>query len=244
MSILTFLVILIVIGIIIYLIMRRHSSRSLAEDLRTYQVKVENLTRGQPLSPPVFFTHGPGISLFHEGGMANQAINDLSRDGNSKTIVSFFSGLPDVTDLVTLPNEILGNLKDNGSSQATFIIKARPGDLISGGSMLSCSNNGFMGLDSGSLPGNIGATAVYDLEAYDAGRELNTEKREDIPNPCSVAGLISLRGPPSNNRDTEVDRIPPRPIQVHEGIRGVGDLSSYYHGWEGPVAHLTIQRIE
>ena len=135
-----------------------------------------------------------------------------------------FSGQPEVTDLVALPDEVYGQLKNGEESTATFTIKGTPWNVLSGAMMISCSNDGLVGLDSAKLPVNIGDSVEYMLEGYDSGRGLNTEKSEDIPDLCSIAGLVPVHGKPNGNQDIEVDRISSRPIRFHEGIRGVGDL--------------------
>ncbi len=243
MRLLILILVIILIGILIYWIST--SRRSYVEQSKgsaTYKITIENLTRGQPFSPPVFLTHDPNVVLFREGQLASQGINDISRDGNERTIVKAFSGQPGVTDVVDVQKEIFGQLKTGQPSTVTLTIRGNPGDVLSGAMMISCSNDGFVGLDSAKLPDNIGDNIVYMLQGYDSGRELNTEKSEDIPDPCSMAGLVPIRGKPNGNRDTEVDRIPPRAIQVHSGILGVGDLSPYYHGWTGPMATVTVTR--
>jgi hypothetical protein len=98
-----------------------------------------------------------------------------------------------------------------------------------------------LGLDAAELPKS--GTATYWLNGYDAGREENTEKSQDIVDPCSALGPTHLNGDPNGNADATVATVPAQPIQLHPGIQGVGDLSVPNHGWTNPVAKATIERL-
>jgi hypothetical protein len=138
---------------------------------------------------------------------------------------------------LTSAGKIVGSFTDN----VTFDIRAKPDDTFSIATMLICTNDGFTGLDRARLPER--GTAAYFLNAYDAGREQNTEKSVDIVDPCSALGPVALSGDPNGNRDAEVATIPAQVIRDHPGIQGVGDLSVALHGWTDPVAVVTITRV-
>jgi hypothetical protein len=82
----------------------------------------------------------------------------------------------------------LGSFTDT----ATFDIAARRGDRLSFAAMLICTNDGFLGLDGAHLPDDDSRTFL--LVGWDAGRENNTERQQDIVEPCSVLGPVVLPG--------------------------------------------------
>ena len=101
--------------------------------------------------------------------------------------------------------------------------------------MLICTNDGFAGLDSRRLPRNDGNTRSYNVRAYDAGTEINTELHVDlVPAPfCGGGGLGTDVTDPALAENGVVKR--------HRTIRGVGDLDDTFD-WSGSVAQLSITR--
>jgi len=216
-----------------------------APHLNTYRVTLYNLTHGQPLSPPVAATSHDGIHEFQVGKLATDQLAAIAQDGNPLPMFTLLNGSSEVTQAVnvgvplTPAGKIVGSFTDN----VTFDIQAKPEDTFSIATMLICTNDGFTGLDRARLPEK--GTAAYFLNAYDAGRENNTELSQDIPDPCSALGPVVLRGDPNGNIDTGpgVATIPAQVIQSHPGIQGIGDLSVALHGWTDPVAVVTITRV-
>jgi hypothetical protein len=94
---------------------------------------------------------------------------------------------------------------------------------VSGAIMLGMTNDGFLGPQSIDLF-KIDKPTVFDLYAYDAGTEQNTEKKEDLP---ALGGL----GRPEEKL----------PIHRHPGIRGDADAPADW-GWDvaKPVARMTV----
>lgn len=214
------------------------------DDLATYHVTIQNLTSGQPLSPPVAATHRGGIRMFNVGKLASAELEAIAEDGNEVPMFDLFNGSNKVTQAVDIGRPLTPNGKVVGdfTDSATFEIQARPGDKLSLATMLICTNDGFTGLDRAKLPKD--GLVVYELNGYDAGTENNTEQSEDIVDPCSALGPISLAGDPNGNEDAAVDTTPHQPIQHHPNITGNGDLSVQAHGWADPVAKVTIMRID
>ncbi len=194
----------------------------------TFMVTIENLTGGQPFSPPVAATHQDGVHLFQVGATASDQIAAVARDGNPVPLFTSVNGAAGITEAVTI-----GGI---GPGQTgSFEITANPADKFSMATMLSCTNDGFTGLDSVDLPGS--GSQVLSLVSWDAGRENNTERIEDLIDQCGIPF-----GTPTN-RDAEVATIPFDPIAPHPGILGVGDLDPATRGWTEPVGRVTIQRI-
>lgn len=208
-----------------------------------YQVTLENLTDGQPFSPPVAVTHRRPTRLFAVGTPASDAIEALAEDGNQSVAVNQLTGAAKVTDVVDvgMPLTPAGTTVGSFTDTVSFEIVARPGDRLSLATMLICSNDGFTGVDGTRLPFR-GSVHTY-LQGYDAGTEDNTEMSGDIVDACSALGPVVLNGDNNGNEDTAVDTNPAQVIQHHPGIAAIGDLLDA-HDWDGPVARLTIERID
>ncbi len=220
-----------------------------SDGTRTYEVTITNLTDGQPLSPPVAVTHSKKAPLFDVGGFASAAIEAIAEDGNQAVAVDGLTASQDVFDLVFDVVDVGEPLTPSGTEAAgfddtvTFEITARHGDRFSLASMLICTNDGFTGTDRVKLPRH--GTKTYQLAAYDAGTEDNTEMSEDIVDPCSGLGPVALAGDPNGNEVDAVDTSPMRRISHHAGVNGsVGDLLDA-HDWDDePIAMLTITRTD
>lgn len=214
--------------------------------LATFRVTLQNLTRGQPFSPPAAATHDEDVHMFQVGALATDELAEIAQNGNETPMVNLFNSLrledDDVTQVVDVGRPITprGVVKGGFTDSVTFMIQAHPGDRFSIATMLICTNDGFTGLDGAKLPKQ--GTSVFLTNAYDAGREVKTEKQPDLVEPCSLLGPVTLPGVhPSPNFNPPI--VPPYPIRMHAGIQGVGDLSVALHGWVDPVARVTITRV-
>jgi hypothetical protein len=212
----------------------------------TYAVTIQNLTKGQPFSPPVAATHQTGFHMFQTGQLASDALAAIAQDGDPMPMFQLVSGAAQVTDRFNIghPMTPQGTQKMpmgmTVTDTATFAITANPGDRFSLATMLTCTNDGFLGLDGVALPDQ--GSLSYELKSYDAGREQNTEKAADMVDSCSALGPVMLPGDPGGNRDKEVATTPAQLIGPHPAIKGTGDLTVAMHGWTDPVARVTIAR--
>jgi len=200
--------------------------------LATFRVTLQNGTAGQPFSPPVAVTHVPGLSIFQVGALASDQIAAVARNGDPVPLFQLLSGAPGVTEAMNL-----GVGVDPGTA-ISFMIVAGPDDLFSLATMLGCTNDGFTGVSNVALPQN--GTVTFALMSWDAGRENNTERIEDLPGRCGIPVGDPL------NRNAEVNTIPPQGIAPHPGIVGPGgssQLDPATRDWTDPVGMLTIERM-
>lgn len=215
-------------------------------ELSTYRVTLMNLTSGQPFSPPVAATHKKAIRMFEVGEVASDELAAIAQAGDEGPMFRKFTASDKVTQAVDVGRPVTprGHPVGDFTDTVTFEIKAAPGDRFSVATMLICTNDGFLGLDAVKLPAE-GAQDFF-LAGYDAGREENTERSEDIVDPCSALGPFPLRGDPNGNRDSGpgITTSPAAVIQHHPGIAGIADLSAAAHGWSDPVAKVTIERVD
>lgn len=188
-------------------------------DIATYSVRVENLTRTQPFSPPVFVTHGPGYNLFRLGAFASEGIQLIAETGNNGPATADAQASPSTFDVVAQNALILPG------ADTTVELRAPVGARLSFATMLGITNDGFTGLDRFELP-VMGSVAI-EVGSYDAGTEANNELATHVG---ALGGML---------------RAPTRhPIATHAGILGVGDMDPARYGWQDPVARVTITRIK
>lgn len=210
----------------------------------TYRVTLVNLTHGQPFSPPVAATHKKSIRMFQVGRLATDQLAAIAQDGNELPMVDLFNGSKHVTQTVDVGRPLTprGTTVGSFTDSATFEITASAGDRLSLATMLICTNDGFLGLDAVKLP-KAGSETFY-LNGYDAGREQNTERSQDIVDPCSgLNPSFPLAGDPNGNTDAGIATIPAEQIHHHPGVAGTGDLSVLNHDWADPVASVTVERL-
>jgi len=194
-----------------------------------YQVTIENLTpatapgASQPFSPPVIATHAAPYRIFRFGRYASDELRQVAEDAVNAPLVSQLESARAVYETVQGSDVILPG------AMATYTIHAkRIFSKLSLVAMLVNTNDGFVGANKLNLPRH--GSRTYLLWAFDAGTERNTEATSDIPGPCCGSHLVRV---PTHQR-----------IRLHRGIRGTGDLDPAVYDWRGPVARLTITRVD
>ncbi len=235
----TALFLLIVIGIFVT------ASVSQASHTRTYKVTITNLTDGQPLTPPLLATHSLNIGMFDVGQAANPAIQQIAENGNLGPMIDALSGSSEVHEYLVGDAPLVPAANPGGTpfpSSATFYIDAAPGQNgLSWASMLICTNDGFTGLDTVRLPKQLNVPATYYTYGYDAGTEINTEDFADMVPPCQ--GLIGVGSDDAGTGETNPALAEGGIIFHHAGVAGGNDLVAI-HDWDGPVASVTVERVD
>jgi Spondin_N len=191
---------------------------------KAYRVTVENLTPAgsQPLSPPLLVVHSSRADVWSVGDIASHGVAAIAEDANNTVLESALTGFPGVRSVETGA----GGPIPPGGSGSYVVETAGRFNRVSLLTMLVNTNDAFTGLDSLRVHGG---RTVLATGAYDAGSERNNELESHIPGPCCNNPFV---------RDPEG-----RVIQMHEGIKGVGDLSPATYGWTGPAARITIERV-
>lgn len=190
-----------------------------------YEVTITNLTTGQPLSPPVIATHDPSVFVFKKGQAASASLKLLAEDGKNLMLAGELgeaAAEKKVTDVVALG---MGYKIMPGESK-TFMVAAKPGDVLSVATMLAATNDGFTGVSGMKLDGT--APMMTEAMAMDAGTEQNTERMKDVPAPSMGMGMAPT--------------TPAEPVMEHKGITGKGDLDKAMFGWTGPVARIEVKK--
>jgi hypothetical protein len=206
-----------------------------------YVVTVENLTNGQPLTPPAIATHRKPTGLFEVGSPASLGIQQVAENGNLQPLLDALAEDKHVDQVVVAvagdPPPLLP-----GQSVSIEVSAERGAKYLSYVSMLICTNDGFTGVDGVRLPKRVGDAVEIESDAYDAGTEINTEDFADMVPPCPA-----LTGVPSDDPGTGMSDpalAENGVIHHHDGIEGIADLSVAIHDWSNPAARITIVRAQ
>jgi len=205
---------------------------------RTYEVTITNFTGGQPFTPPLVTTHEGHVGLFTVGAPASFGAKEIAENGNLAPMLGRLQS-DDAFFEVQVVTGAAGPLV--AGETVTFTIQAGvEARWISYMSMLICTNDGFTGVDTFSLPLEVGDTRERGTQAYETRTEINTEFFADIVPPCPA-----LTGVPSEEPGTGMSNpglAESGVIQMHPGILGEGNLKPSIHGFSQPVAHFSVTR--
>ena len=211
----------------------------------TYRVTVENLTHGQPFTPPVIATHNRNIELFQRNQPANIGIQQIAENGNLAPMLDILSNSADVSDFTVAvagdPPPLMPQ------SEVTVEITANSvNDVLSVAAMLICTNDSFAGLDSVTLPKQVGQTKTFKIRGYDAGTEINTEDFADIVPPCQGLTGVSSEDPGTGMSNPALAENGVIRVDKRNGgnVLGISDLLPSIHDWAGIVGTLTIERVQ
>jgi len=214
----------------------------------TYAVTIENLTDGQPFTPPVIATHRAATGMFTVGQPASFALKQIAENGDLGPMIDLLGSDKHVFDSADAMAPLVpSGLPSFGmfDDSVTLTVTAGTGaKFLSFASMLICTNDGFTGVDSLRLPKDIGEQVAVMTNGYDAGTERNTENYADIVQPCQdLHGVDVVDGTGMSNPALAEGGV----IHHHAGIQGdvddLTDLTRETHGWSGPVAEVTVERV-
>ncbi len=194
-----------------------------------YTVTFTNNTSGQYFTPPNYAIHSNSVEVFDLRSPASPGVQAVAENGGVPVLAAELNGAVDAAglgvsgvgaDAPIAPGQSVSF--DVSSDELKF-------SLVS---MIICTNDGFTGADSKSLPSSVGQTISYDLRGYDAGTEVNTENRADIvPAPfCGDGG-----GTGESNPSLAENGV----IKVHRNILGNGDLPANF-AWDNNEAIVTV----
>lgn len=216
------------------------STQAVAAD---YTIEIQNLTRGTYFTPLLVAAHPASASLFNVGDAASTELQTMAEGGD-------ISGLEAIVMTVsgqTVANPAAGLLAPGASTSATINNDANPANTqLSIVAMLLPTNDGFVGLNSLTLPTEPGSYH-YTLNAYDAGTEANDEIRGSgapgvagMPVPPPLEALVGTNG---SGRSASVEGF----VHIHPGVLGdaeadggISDIDASQSRWLNPVARVTI----
>ena len=206
-------------------------ARITAQSDGRYNVTVTNLTKGQTFTPLLLATHTPAVRIFAPGTQASPQLQVLAEEGATDMLASLLRGMTaEVREVVTATG------LQTPAVSATFQMTGGGAfSRLSIAAMLIPTNDAFVGLSSLTLPAGF-EPVVVDLLAYDSGTEINDERCASIPGP----GFTECGGPGGGARVGRGEGA----VTVHNGIHGVGDMNPALRDWRGPVARVTVQRVQ
>jgi hypothetical protein len=208
---------------------------TMMEENARYEVKVTNITHGQPLTPILVVAHHSGYHLWQLGNAASSNLEALAEGGDTSPLLSDAQADMDVAVASASSSGPFGP----GAMQSLTIETMYADDLqISVASMLANSNDGFTGVTNlaiGDLA--VGESLSTMANAYDAGTEANTEAAANIPGPAG-------NGEGFNAARDDVDFV-----SIHAGVVTADDgLSTSAltedHRWLGPTAKIVVTRLQ
>lgn len=187
---------------------------------QTYQVTIQNLTQSQVFNEIFTKVHGSQEHIFQTGSLLSDSIASLFFPN------TIFPAVIKAPHLNLVP----------GGSVSFEVSGRRRQKFFSLFSTLHATDDGFVGIDSVRLPSKRNPVITVEANAYDAGLFDNTESCD------ATTSLTSLNPPEECSQELkEVILQPKKPVVVHNGIHGVGDLSPAQYDWKNPVAQITIK---
>jgi hypothetical protein len=188
-------------------------------------ITVENLLTGQPFSPSFFAARATASApLFTLGDKASDALVAVAEGGN----IGMFSVGAAMNKELALGDAQLAIHTLPGQTRTVYVHVDEAHPLIDAVWMLGNTNDGFSGF-TGVDGSAITAATTLEVRGYDAGSEINSEKK----------GFLGALGG-GNDRDPENGVI-----TWHAGIRGDADAPKDWN-WDvnGPVARITFTPVE
>lgn len=211
--------------------------------IKTYEITIDNLTNGQPFTPPVVATHRRPVDLFENGEPASFEVKEIAENGNVTALADALAADKHVFESKVVPSPTgPGPILHDGGTLTFQITASPPAKYLSFVSMLICTNDGFTGLDSQRLPIKVGDSVAVLINAYDAGTEINTEDFADMVPPCQ--GLVGVMSGDAGTGTSDPTLAEGGVITAHPSVVGGVDLDPVVHGWTDPVASVVITRID
>jgi len=211
--------------------LHRYSNRSEHQ----YEITITNLTTGQPLSPGVVFTHTRYNSFLR--GKASEGLRLIAENGDPSVAAMELSDAKGVAAVVATEAPVHRVGGPGPASLSTMITTRANARYLSLAVMLICTNDGVAALRGVRLPRGSKSQTYY-ARGYDAGTERNEETSTTIVDPCFAIGP-TMGDADGNDRTATNNRI-----RYHRGIKGGAALDPTLHGWDGPIARITVRRIK
>ena len=208
-----------------------------------FTVSVQNLTQGIHFTPLLVAAHDADTHLFKAGMEASSSLQAMAEGG---AIAGLQTDL-DATSAQYSANPASGLLAPGASATTeTLDTHSSNNNYLSVVAMMLPTNDGFIGLDSYSIPSTPG-TYTININGYDAGTEANDE----IINGGGAPGVAGIPAAPGGDGGTGASGAAGADtntsVHIHRGVLGdtdatggTSDLDSRIHRWLNPVARVTI----
>lgn len=192
---------------------------------RVFKIKITNLTKGQPITPPVIAVHNANYHIFKLGEASSPGLAALAKDGVTNILEQELAYERNVVRAKTGTGVIAP-----GASQEVLIAVNHPEFKVSVVAMLGRTNDAIVAVKGLGTKLKRGYFFETLANVYDAGAEANTESCGEIPAPpCNSPNL----GMPGEGF-----------IRPHEGILGIGDLDLSRDSFASQAAKISITRVK
>ena len=181
-----------------------------------FGLTIDNLTLGQPITPPLAVVHDPNVEvLVYDNPEELAGIADLAEGGAREALAATLRTRPGVVAVQNLAS--IGPIPAGTSlvADATGVLGAH----VSVVGMFACTNDGYI-LATVPLTGTVGEVreVVTVAAVIDSGSENNDETAATVP--CLGGGPAAFSpGLGEGSRS------------IHAGISGGADLDTLQHGW-------------
>ncbi len=206
-------------------------------------VTVTNLTQGVLFTPLLVAAHPPSYDAFEIGTAASASLQAMAEGGDISGLTTDLNAVgADIAAVnagpqgpgVFAPADFTGaNATAAANTQLTVL------------AMLLPTNDGFLGLDSITIPTAPG-TYTYYVNGYDAGTEVNNEllvAGGGVPNTLGMPGGSADTGGTVGVTTVEANQN----VHIHRGnlgdsmpAGGNSDVNSSVHRWLNPVARVVV----
>ncbi|WP_100914669.1 spondin domain-containing protein [Pseudoalteromonas spongiae] len=205
-------------------------------------VKITNLTQGIYFTPLLVTAHSSDAMLYKLGEAASPELQAMAEGGSLDGLVAMVDSIG--ADTMANP---AGGLLAPAMSTMTNLMTADGNTQLSIVGMMLPTNDGFVGLNSWSIPSEVGTYTIY-LNAYDAGTEANNELVKNGSGAPGELGIPASPGvAPGENGTGVTTSEENKMIHVHRGnlgddnaSGGSSDLHNTVHRWLNPVAKVTV----
>ncbi len=193
-----------------------------------FGLTLDNLTAGQPITPPVVVVHDPNVDVFdYTSPTELDGIDDLAEGGVQDDLVTTLSKRPGVVWVYGLDS---GGPIVPGMSFTEAKLYGVAGAEVTVVAMFACTNDAYVRVSGGvtATDGMLSFGEPATAQVFDSGSEANDETAATIPCLGGAEAALS-EGLGEGERS------------LHAGIVGNADLSRETHGWtDATTARLTL----
>ena len=203
-----------------------------------FGLTLDNLTVGQPITPPVAVVHDPNVAVFdYTSPTELDGIDDLAEGGAQADLLATLYATPGVVRAYGLDS---GGPIAPGGSYTANVLDGIEGASVTVVGMFACTNDGYIRASHPLtvLGGRLSIPGPSTALVFDSGSENNDETSATVP--CLGGDEAAF-----SEGLGEGMRAP------HAGIAGTADLNQETHGWtedktamvylHGPVKMDTLE---
>ena len=187
-----------------------------------FQLTVRNITKRQPLSPPIVVVHDSNAVLLPSTAGRLDGLEDFAESGSQPALMESLGRRSGVKNVSRFGGSI-----EPQTQQTLLRVSAEPGDHVSVMAMLLCTNDAIT-VGTAIIPDEPGPAFASGV-VWDAGTENNDESRATVP--C-------LDGEGVSNADTADGE---GKIEPHPGIAATVDLGEVFR-WERTVMEVVVDQ--